>query len=49
MSTQQSMVEDLQALNEQLGKAKKEVEQANEARQVFSTTSATKCALPSTE
>ena len=35
MSTQQSMVEDLQALNEQLGKAKKEVEQANEARQSF--------------
>lgn len=35
MSTQQSMVEDLQALNEQLGKAKLEVEQANEARQSF--------------
>ena len=35
MSTQQSMVEDLQALNEQLAKAKLEVEQANEARQSF--------------
>ena len=35
MSTQQSMVEDLQALNEQLKAAKLEVERANEARQKY--------------
>ena len=35
MSTQQSMVDDLQALNEQLKEAKHEVEVANEARQTF--------------
>ena len=35
MSTQQSMVEDLQALNDQLKTAKTEVEEANEARQAF--------------
>jgi len=35
MSTQQSMVEDLQALNEQLKTAKQDVERANEARQKY--------------
>lgn len=35
MSTQQSMVEDLQALNEQLKIAKQDVERANEARQKY--------------
>lgn len=35
MSTQQSMVEDLQALNEQLKTAKQDVERSNEARQSF--------------
>lgn len=35
MSTQQSMVEDLQALNEQLKAAKLEVERSNEARQKY--------------
>ncbi len=35
MTTQQSMVEDLQALNEQLGAAREEVERVNEARQKY--------------
>ena len=35
MSTQQSMVEDLQALNVQLKSAKQDVERANEARQKY--------------
>jgi signal transduction histidine kinase/DNA-binding response OmpR family regulator/HPt (histidine-containing phosphotransfer) domain-containing protein len=35
MTTQQSMVEDLQALNEQLGVAREEVERVNEARQRY--------------
>jgi len=35
MSTQQSMVEDLQALNAQLKSAKQDVERANEARQKY--------------